>query len=47
MSGTNTHKSTDYEQIRVDRDGPIARVTLERPDALNAITPTMLAGFRK
>lgn len=28
--------------IRIDRDGPVATVTLDRPDALNALTPPML-----
>lgn len=32
-----------YEQITVARSGAVGRVTLNRPDALNAITPTMLA----
>jgi enoyl-CoA hydratase/carnithine racemase len=31
-----------YETIRVEIDAPVATVTLTRPDALNAITPTML-----
>lgn len=31
-----------YEQITVERDGASATVTMNRPDALNAITPTML-----
>lgn len=32
-----------FEQIDVTHEGAIATVTLNRPDALNAITPTMLA----
>jgi enoyl-CoA hydratase/carnithine racemase len=32
----------DSPQVRVEVDGPRATVVLERPDALNAITPTML-----
>ncbi len=34
-----------YEAIEVDRDGSgaVATVTMHRPEALNAITPTMLA----
>lgn len=30
-----------YEQITVERDGPVARVVLDRPDKLNALTATM------
>ncbi len=30
-------------QILTDRDGGVVTITLHRPDALNAITPTMLA----
>ena len=33
---------TEYEQILVDRRGGVATIRLNRPDALNAITPTML-----
>jgi enoyl-CoA hydratase/carnithine racemase len=32
--------------IRLDRDGPVATVTLCRPDLLNAQTPTMWADLR-
>jgi enoyl-CoA hydratase/carnithine racemase len=31
-----------YEQIDVGVDGGVATITMQRPDALNAITPTML-----
>jgi enoyl-CoA hydratase len=34
---------SDYTEIRCEIDGERATVTLDRPDALNAITPTMLA----
>lgn len=29
-------------EVVVDRDGPVCTITLNRPEALNAITPTML-----
>ena len=34
---------TGFESIRVDLDPPVATITLDRPQALNAITPQMLA----
>ncbi|MGD9751634.1 MAG: enoyl-CoA hydratase/isomerase family protein [Acidimicrobiia bacterium] len=34
---------SDFTQIRCSRDGAVATVALARPEALNAITPTMLA----
>lgn len=34
---------TEYEQIVVERDGPVALVTLNRPDRMNAWTWTMSA----
>ena len=34
---------TDYATLRVEIDAPRATVTLSRPEALNAITPEMLA----
>lgn len=43
---SNSEVSSDgaaYEQISVTRDAATATVTMSRPDALNAITPTMLA----
>jgi enoyl-CoA hydratase/carnithine racemase len=33
---------TEFTEIRCVCDGPVATVTLHRPEALNAITPTML-----
>lgn len=30
-----------YEQIRVEREGGVTRITLNRPDKLNALTHTM------
>jgi enoyl-CoA hydratase/carnithine racemase len=37
----NLRDVTDYETIRVDLDGPIGRLTLNRPDRLNAFTIQM------
>jgi methylglutaconyl-CoA hydratase len=34
--------SSDYETIRVERDGPTVRVTLNRPEVRNAFNATML-----
>lgn len=36
-----------YAEISLDREGDVARITLDRPDALNAITPTMLAELNR
>lgn len=35
-----------YESIRVERDGPIVRITLNRPDRLNSFTRAMHAELR-
>lgn len=32
---------SDYETIRVERDGPLTTITLNRPDRLNAMPPQM------
>jgi enoyl-CoA hydratase len=34
--------ATPNTEVALHRDGPVATVVLDRPDALNAITPTML-----
>lgn len=34
---------SEPQTVRCDRDGEVATVTLDRPDALNAITPGMLS----
>jgi len=34
---------TEFTQIKLDIDGPIATITLHRPDKLNAFTRTMMA----
>ena len=36
---------TDYTQIALDIDGPVATVTLDRPEKMNAFTRTMMAEF--
>jgi enoyl-CoA hydratase len=33
----------DYQNILVDRDGPVGVVTLDRPKVLNALTPALIA----
>jgi enoyl-CoA hydratase/carnithine racemase len=37
---------TDYEEIRYDVDDPVATITLDRPDVLNAWTDRMAAEVR-
>lgn len=36
----------DYESIILEQDGPIARITLDRPDRLNSFTAAMHAELR-
>jgi enoyl-CoA hydratase/carnithine racemase len=36
-----------YEDLRVERDGHILTITLDRPDRLNAISGPMLSGFSR
>lgn len=46
--GSNTDDSdatgdaTEFETVRLDYEGRVAHLVLDRPDALNSITPTML-----
>ena len=37
----------DYEQIRYQIDGPVATITWNRPEALNAITPQLEGEFHE
>ena len=37
----------EYETIKLDVDGPVATLTLNRPDALNATTPQMVEELSK
>ncbi|MFN0026945.1 MAG: enoyl-CoA hydratase/isomerase family protein [Acidimicrobiales bacterium] len=39
--------TTTFSEITVQAEGPVATVTLNRPEALNAITPTMLAELNR
>lgn len=36
-----------YETLLVERDGPIARVTLNRPDRMNAMNPALVRELRE
>ncbi|RPH76806.1 MAG: enoyl-CoA hydratase/isomerase family protein, partial [Candidatus Rokuibacteriota bacterium] len=36
-----------YETIRYDRSGPVATITLNRPEALNAISQAMTAELHR
>ena len=38
-----TPARASLETVRVDLDPPVATITLDRPQALNAITPQLLA----
>ncbi len=37
--------SEPNEHLQISRDGAVATITLNRPDALNALTPSMLLGL--
>ena len=34
----------EYDTIRLSTEGPVATLTLNRPDALNAVSPRMDGG---
>ena len=36
-----------HETLIVERDGPVTKVTLNRPDVRNALSPQMLAELRR
>ena len=38
---------SDYETIRIDREGPVDWLTLNRPESLNAISLTMVGELRE
>jgi len=41
--GTGYGTPVAYEHVRVERDGPVAVVTLDRPRVLNALSPALVA----
>jgi enoyl-CoA hydratase/carnithine racemase len=46
MPSSQDGAMTDYEEIRYDLDDPVATITLNRPDVLNAWTDRMAAEVR-
>lgn len=42
-----THEDADLSGVRVERDGPVVTVLLDRPDRLNAQTPHTWAALRE
>src|SRR5258708_2959390 len=43
ISSPSTEDVMGYENIRVERDGAVATVTIDRPKALNALNPATIA----
>jgi len=37
----------DFERARLDIDGPVATLTLNHPEVMNAVSPEMLGGLMK
>ncbi len=46
MLRTRKRSAVSFESIRIDRDGAIATITLDRPNVLNALNVTMLGEVR-
>ncbi len=44
---TSMSKAPQYETLLVDRDGPITKVTMNRPHRLNTISPEMVGDLSK
>lgn len=45
MSDSAASDSADFSQIRVEHDGPLSWIILNRPERLNALSSTMLTEF--
>src|SRR5690349_6155561 len=45
MTDAATGTPNDAPEVRVDRDGDVAVVTIDRPRALNALSPAVLAAL--
>ncbi|GII21722.1 enoyl-CoA hydratase/isomerase family protein [Planosporangium mesophilum] len=46
MTGRESSNAAHFHGVRLDREGPVATVTLCRPEVLNAQTPAMWAALR-
>ena len=47
LTRSDTGTDPDLAGVRVERDGPVATVVLDRPDVLNAQTPSTWAALRE
>ncbi|MFF2271097.1 enoyl-CoA hydratase/isomerase family protein [Agromyces sp. NPDC058136] len=45
MTDATSPATTEQPEVRVERDGPFAIVTIDRPAALNALSPAVLAAL--